>query len=146
MIDVVVSRKEDAHHAAQRVYAFAQELIVAGKGCEIVAKEAEDDRTLRQNRFYWGVILREISEQATIEGQRWAADAWHELFKRQFLGFKISKVRVAGRKRAVVSRSLKSTREISVKAMSKFLEQVQAFAVTDLAVVFSLNEWEKYRG
>lgn len=116
------------------------QIIAAGRPVQIVAREDEDDRTVRANRYYWGVVLKEISEQACIEGQRWAADAWHELFKRQFLGFEIKKTRVAGKRRPVVVRRLKSTTGLSIKKFTKYLEKVQAFAVTDLGVRFS-TDW-----
>lgn len=97
----------------------------------------DDERSVRQNRFYWGVVLKDISEQANLNGQRYSADAWHELFKRQFLQRRVRKVAVAGRLRKVVSVSLGSTTDLSVRGMNLYLEKVQAFAATDLGVAFS---------
>ena len=146
VLDMLVSTKEGAHAAATRAYQFAQQIIANGKAARVTTQEQEDDRTLQQNRYYWGVVLREISEQAQIEGQRWTVDAWHELFKRQFLGYEIKRVRVAGRKSPVVIRRLKSTAKQKVKPMSVYLDKVIAFAVTDLSVQFSCDNWQEYRG
>jgi hypothetical protein len=139
-LDLIATTREGAHQAATEAYRVAQQLIAGGKRVRIQCAEDEDDRTLAANRYYWGVILREISEQAAIEGQRYAAEAWHELFKRQFLGYEVKKVRVAGKKRQTVIRKLRSTTDLSVKKFSKYLEQIQAFATGDLGVAFS-SDW-----
>jgi hypothetical protein len=141
----VVSTREGAHEAATAAYGVARNLVADGKRAFVEVREFQDDRSLQQNRYYWGVVLADISEQARIGGQRYTVDAWHELFKRQFLGYEIERVRVAGRKSPVVIRRLKSTAKQKVKAMSVYLEKVQAFAAADLGVAFSETRWEDYR-
>jgi len=115
------------------------------KRLQITAMPEEDAKTVQQNRFYWGVVLKEISEQARIGGERYTADAWHELMKRQHLPRRIKKTRVAGKKRPVVTTTIGTTTGLSVRKMSKFLEKVMAFASTDLNVQFSLRDWEGYQ-
>jgi hypothetical protein len=105
--------------------------------------EAEDDRSLKQLRFYWGVLLRQISEQAVMNGVRYNAEGWHEAFKRQVLGFEIVKVRVAGRKHSQAYRRLKSTTRLTVKQMSEYLDEIIAIASTDLGVVFEFDQQER---
>ena len=104
----------------------------------------DDDRTLQQNRFYWGVVLRDISAQAMLGGQRWTADAWHEFGKRQFLGYEIRAVKVAGKKKPVYIRRLRHTPDLSVTKMSAYLDEFIAFGVTDLGVKFSETRWQDY--
>lgn len=145
VLDRIVKTREDAHRAVTQAYANAQAILLNGKPARIVCEEHEDDRTIQQNRFYWGPCLREIAEQAVIEGQRWTAEAWHELFKRMFLGYEIKKTRVAGKKRPVVIRRLKSTTGLKVKAMGIYLDKLQAFASTDLSVRFSVQKWQDYQ-
>jgi hypothetical protein len=144
ILDRVVRTREAAHEAARLAYANAQAILDNGKPVHITCQEYEQDRSLRQNRYYWGACIREISEQATIEGQRWSGEAWHELFRRMFLGYEIEKVRVAGRKRAVINRRLKSTAKLKVKAFNLYLEKVQAFAASDLGVHFSVLDWQEW--
>lgn len=144
ILNRVVRTKEAAHEAANLAYANAQSIIDNGRPVHITCQEYEQDRSLQANRFYWGACLREISEQATIEGQRWTSEAWHELFRRMFLGYEIEKVRIAGRKKVVVNRRLKSTTKLKVKAFSVYLEKVQAFAASDLGVSFSSLEWREF--
>jgi hypothetical protein len=147
VMERVVATKEAAHEAAKQAYAHAQALLLNGAKLVIISTaEQEDDRSLQQNRYYWGPCLREISEQALVGGQRWTAEAWHELFKRQFLGYEIDKVHVAGRKRPTIIRRLRSTTKLKVKAMSTYLDQVQAFAATELGVQFSVRNWQEYQG
>jgi NinB protein len=143
-IDVIAANPMRAHEAVQHGWALAKALTIAGRKAHIQIREAEDDRSVRQNAYYWAVVLKEISEQAAIEGQRWTADAWHELCKRQFLGYEIKKVKVAGRKKATIIRRLRSTTGLSVRKFSDYLEQILAFASTDLSVRFSVSRWEDY--
>ena len=145
-LDVIVSTREGAHRVAKLAYDRARDLIADGKQVRIRTEEAEDERSLRQNRFMWGVVLKEVSEQARIGGQGWASEAWHLHFKREFLGYRFVRETVAGRKRKVVRKELRSTTRLSVKRMSEYLDKVMAFAVTDLGVVFSETKWERYRG
>lgn len=123
------------------VWPQVKALTTAGHEVEITVAPREDDRSVQQNRFYWGVVLKEISDQARLNGTTYSAEAWHELFKRQLLGYEIKKVPVAGRKRPTVIRRLKSTTDLKVRAMSKYLEQAQAFAVSELGVRFSAPDW-----
>lgn len=144
MIDRIVTNVRDAHSVASAGYTLAKRLLSNGKPVRITVKAFEDDRTLRQNRYYWGCVLKEISEQASIQGQRWTAEAWHELCKRQFLGYEITKVAVAGRRKKHVIRRLRSTTNLKVREMNEYLEKVQAFAADDLGVRFSVPHWEQW--
>lgn len=111
----------------------------------VTIEPEEDARTAQQNRFYWGVLLKEISEQAAPGGQKWSAEAWHELGKRQFLPRITKRVKVAGRPRPVVTTVIGSTKGLSVKRMGKYMEQFMAFAATELGVQFSATDWEAHR-
>lgn len=111
----------------------------------IVAQPEEDAKTVQQGKFLWGVVYREMSEQAQIGGQKYSAEAWHELAKRQFLPRRKKMVRVAGRARPVVSTTIGTTVGLSVRKMSAFIEQVIAFAQVDLGVRLSATRWEEYR-
>jgi hypothetical protein len=141
----ICDTREAAHAAAQALYAQGQVLISSGKRARMTVEEQVDDRSIQQNKFYWAACLPEISDQASIAGQKYAVDAWHELFKRQFLGYEVVKVRVAGRKRATVIRRLRSTTKLKVRPMSRFLDEVQAFAAADLGVRFSVRNWQEYQ-
>ena len=142
----IVASREQAHEAATALYAQAKAILEIGRKARLSCELQDDDRSLQQNRYYWGVVLAEIAEQACINGQRWSAEAWHELGKRMFLGYEIKKITVAGRRRKQVIRRLRSTARLKVKPMSVYLEKVQAFACTDLGVRFSCPNWQEYTG
>lgn len=145
-IDRLVATQADAHAVMTAGYQLAKRVINGGASVRICVQQHEEDRTLQQNRYYWGVVLKDVSDQASIDGQRWAVEAWHELFRRQFIGMAIKKVTVAGRKKKVVIRSLRSTKDLKVRAFSLYLDQIIAFAVVDLSVRLSCDSWEAWQG
>jgi hypothetical protein len=141
----VISSPEQAHEAANEIYQRHLKPAAAdGVIMRVDVQEWDDDRSLQQNRFYWGPCLKEISEQARVAGVQYTDEAWHEFFKRQFLGFEIEKVYVAGRKRATIIRRLRSTTKLGVRKFSKYLDQLQAYAATELGVKFSVLRWEDF--
>ena len=89
---------------------------------------AEKTRTAEQNARYWSKgVLWQIAEQATVAGRKFSSEAWHEQFKRQFIGIvELPNGSVVG----------ESSTGLSVKKFGAFVEQVEAFAVTELGVVF----------
>ncbi len=139
-LDVVARSPQEAHKYLQHAWeAIGKPLTLNGKPVHIQVSGAEI-RSLEANKYYWSTVLKEISEQACIDGQRWSVDAWHELFKRQFLGYEILKFKVAGKKKTQVIRRLKSTTKLKIRAFCIYLDKVIAFAVTDLSVQFS-EDW-----
>lgn len=44
----------------------------------------EELRTLEQNKFYFGVLLAQIADNAWVNGQRYETDAWHDTMSRKF--------------------------------------------------------------
>ena len=127
------------------LWPWAKSRLIAGGKVTINASTWEDDRTLRQNRFYWsGACLGAIADQAKVAGIRYDAQAWHNLFKRQFLGFEIVKERVAGERRLRVIRRMRSTSTLKLRAMGVYLEQVQAYAATELGVMFDVANWQEW--
>ena len=90
-------------------------------------------RTVPQNRRYWGAgVLKQIAEQAVVDGKQYSAEVWHEHFKRMFLGVEELP---DGSVRAVPSKD-KDTAEFSV-----FCAKVEAYAASELGVTF-YDLWE----
>lgn len=124
---------------------YVEKNLREGLCLAVKVEELEDARSIRQNKFYWGVVLKEISEQAKINGIGATTDGWHLFFKRMHLGYGFKKTRLPGAKRPSITRTLKSTTGLSVKKMSLYLEQVQATAATDFGVTFSASNWEAHQ-
>lgn len=121
---------------------YVEQHLRDGLCLAVKVEELQDARTLRQLRFYWGVVLKEISEQAKINDIGATAQGWHLFFKRQFLGYQFKKTQLPGAKRPSITRTLRSTTGLSVKKMGVYLEQVQASAATDFGVSFSASHFE----
>lgn len=60
-LDIIVHTTEESHRAAVAAHALCKRLVAEGKRARIVAQEDEDDRSIRQNRYYWGVVLKETA-------------------------------------------------------------------------------------
>lgn len=118
------------------------------EGCgrlSVKIEPAEDAKTVQQGNYLWGVVYKEMSEQAQIGGQKYSQQAWHELCKRQFLP-RVKKVSyVAGRKRPVISTSIGTTKGIGIRKMSAYIEACLAFGAVDLGCRFSVARWQEYR-
>lgn len=85
-------------------------------------------RTPKQNRRYWGNgVLNQIAQQATVNGRMFAAEVWHEQFKRMFIGvIELPNGDVIG----------KSSTELDTKEFCEFSDRVEAYAATELGVTF----------
>lgn len=131
--------------AVQRVAAAGQRIDretgeVVDRRFYLAFGEATEDKTLRQLRFYFGPVLRQIAEQAP---GGWTAEAWHEAMKRTELGYEVIKVQVAGRTKPTIYRRLRSVKDLTVKQMSEYLDRVIATATTALGVAFQFDEAER---
>ncbi|WGK60531.1 recombination protein NinB [Halopseudomonas sp. SMJS2] len=56
-----------------------------GAGYELVLRPLKSKRSLDQNRRYWKLLL-ELSDVAWVGDRQFTKDAWHEYFKREFIG------------------------------------------------------------
>lgn len=124
---------------------WCKERLERGDQLAVTVMPLEDARSLRQNAFYWGFVLKHVSEQARTGGLAATAQGWHLYFKREILGYKHSVIYIPGNKRATPQRELRSTRGLSVSAMSKYLDTVMAKAATEFCVAFPAMTWEEWR-
>jgi len=85
-------------------------------------------RTKAQNRRYWGNgVLKQISEQAVVNGRLYTPEVWHELAKRKFVGvIELPSGEVVG----------KSTTGLTTAEFCQFSDQVEAWAAIELGVTF----------
>ena len=117
---------------------------VQGPGrLRIVLGFDREDKSTKQRRFYHGVVLMQISQQAVVCGVRYAMEVWKEQMRRQFLPDEFVSVRMPGAKRATPQRRRVSTESLSVKQYSHLIDQVIAYAVTELGVVFDFDAEER---
>lgn len=109
-----------------QLYPFLATVLQSGKRWVLTVKLRK--RTSAQNRRYWGNgVLKQIAEQAVVNGRLFEPDVWHELAKRKFIGVvELPNGDVVG-----MSSSTLTTTEFS-----HFCDQVEAWAATELGVTF----------
>ena len=137
MLQVQWINPQQAHASLnQTVVPWAKSMMLAGHRLVAEFRLAEDVKTDGQRRFYHGIVLTEVAKQATANGQKFPLAVWKEFFRDKFLGFKtVSYVNpMTGKK--LRRRMRKSTEDLGVKAYATLIEQVTAFACTDLGVEF----------
>ena len=116
------------------------------KPLELLIREEVKARKPDQNSLYWAGPLREIAEQGYVAGRTYTAEVWHEHFKREFLPesydpelCKREDYRkwdyTPGGERILVG----STTDLTVRGFSLYLTQVEAYAATELGVVFHVR-------
>jgi len=99
------------------------------KHLAVNVSQHKDKRHNQQNRLYWS-YLKQIATQAMIDGKQYSDECWHEHFKGEFLGY----VDLPnGRKMA------ESTTKLNVTDFAIYVTKVEAYAVSELGVIFEDN-------
>ena len=126
------------------------------KPLEIVIREQVKARKLDQNSLMWAGPLKDIAEQAYLNGRTFTALIWHEYFKQEFLpdldlldadlfevkdheNYKKYDFDPKGNRILVGS-----TTDLSIRGFAKYLEQIYAYGA-NLGVQFSASPAEAAR-
>ena len=146
----VVSLREDAHQAATDAYTSAKTLLQQGRRARITVEIDDDPLTLQQRRHYHGPVLKAISEQARVDGQRYTRAVWKEFYRSLFLPDRFVMERRpkwnAKKARFVMPREpspypvRRSTEELTVREYACFVERVMAHAAVEFGVTFEDEE------
>lgn len=128
----------------QRVAPWCMEQWRAGHRLELEIRLHEDAKTDRQRRYYHGVVLKTIAEQARPNGQRFPLSIWKEHFRAEYLGHKTVTTRNPLTGKSVRRRQRIGTEDLGVRAYSALIDRVTAFAATELGVTFpaTFQQWE----
>lgn len=115
---------------AQSLWAFLKAnwraMADAGKALAVTVTEHQSKRSVEQNRRYWA-LLNDVSANAWVQGKQYSSDAWHELFKRQFIGMdELPNGELAGI----------STTKLNVGEFGDYMTKVECYAVEQLGVTF----------
>ena len=114
------------------------------KPLELLVREQVKARKPDQNSLMWAGPLKDIADQAWLNGRRFSAEVWHEHFKAEFLpeqydpqqckeGYIKWDINPKG-ERVMVG----STKDLTIYGFSQYLEQVYAFGA-GLGVQFSAD-------
>ena len=109
-----------------QLYPFLKQWLSDGRQLVLTCKLRT--RTTKQNKRYWSRgVLKQIAEQAVINGRQYSAEVWHELMKKKFIGLvELPDGSVIGQ----------SSRDLSTTQFGEFCEQVEAHAASELGVTF----------
>ena len=120
--------REERHLQALLAFLAAnwRAMAQAGKPLAVEIKPEKSKRSLDQNRLYWA-LLHQVEDQAWVEGRQYSSKVWHECAKRRFLGL----VDLPGGGHMAIS-----TATLSTKEFSEYVEEVSAWATTELGVQF----------
>lgn len=130
---------------SRTVLPFIGKLIEAGKRVVVTATEEEDAKSVKQRNYYHKCVLVEIAEKAIVNGEKFDMKVWKEYCRERFLGARwvILTDPMTGKKKRRKVRI--STEDLGVKAYSKLIDEVSAFAAVELGVTFSVANWQSYQ-
>ena len=117
----------DEQQAAQMlafVKANARAMAEQGKPLAVTVEEHKAVRSSAQNRRYWA-LMRGIAESAYVGGKQFSDEAWHEFFKRKFIGLE----ELPGGNTAGIS-----TTTLDVAGFGSYMEQIEAYAASELGI------------
>lgn len=119
-----------------QLWPWAKSMLMAGHRLDVEVRLHEDAKTDQQRKYYHGVILTVIAESARPNGEKYPMPIWKEYFRDKFLGFNTQTCvnPLTGKKSR--RRVRKSTEDLGIKAYNLLIEQVTAFACTELGVQF----------
>lgn len=97
----------------------------------VILTSSDRKRSSEANAYYWGFLLEQIADQAWVEGRQYSKDVWHEYFAQLYA----EQIEIPLPDGSIHSRR-KSTTEMKVGEFSDYLQKVEAYAATELAVRF----------
>lgn len=109
----------------------AKAFIDRGTPLRLIVTTEERRRSPEANAFYWGVVLREIAEQAWVNDRQFDADTWHEYYANLYC----PRTEVVLPSGEIFSRRT-STSEMKQKEFTDYVTRVQANAATEHGVQF----------
>lgn len=143
MNQITLHSPQQAHQALKDVWHKVKPLLVGGRKQVLEIRDYEDRLSEQQRKYYHGYILTQIAQQARIDDNKYPMQVWKEHFRNKHLGDKVESIidPMNGTVKKEVVRV--STESLGVKKYTLLIEQVTAFAVTDLNVNFDLefDEW-----
>ena len=119
--------------------------IDADHPIEVIVRELVKVRSMDANAAYWAGPLRDIAEQAWVQGRQYTAEVWHEQFKREYLpeAYDDELCKAHYRKWDVTPKGdrvlVASTTQLTVRGFALYLQAVEAFGAS-LGVQFSARD------
>lgn len=147
-MQIILNEPSQAHKALQKVWLDVKNKLLAGKRQVLELRDYDDCVTSQMRKYYHGFVLLEISKQAVIDGKKYNLDTWKEYMRKIYLGDKIVTTinPMTGAETKEVVRV--SSESLTITGYNALIEQVTAFAVTDLGVNFNqdFDAWMAEQG
>ncbi len=147
ILSVPLVNQKQAYPQVRRAWETIKTALKNRGALVLEVHAAADKVTYLQRRYYHGVVLQTIAEQARVNGQQFSRDTWKEHFRRKHLGTKeetfidpLSGITYTEEVRV-------STEDLKVRKYAKLIEVVTAEGVTDWGVRFPMNykQWLAYK-
>jgi len=118
----------------KKAFGYAERLLgVAKHGVLISVSKKKFKRSSEQNKYYWGVVVKMISDETGYE----PAEV-HDLLKGAFL--QTGEINIGG----IIQPTYKSTASLDTAEFEEFLERCRRFASMNLSLIILLpNESEE---
>lgn len=160
----VIATVDGAREKFKLAMTHAKCILDNGEAVELRVGPAQDPIGIQQRKFFHGVVLKQISEQAMVPvfdshgtptGQttRYVIKTWKRFFKERFLGWKWTHERgfVQDRetgawrpaKKATPRKELISTETLGTRRYSKLIDDVIDHAIVELGVQFEFDPTER---
>lgn len=120
-----------------------------GRRIRVVVGVDHEDLTVKQRGFFHAAVLPQIAEQAKVQGIRYVVVMWKEFFRAMYLGDRwetfdlIGQFDSLGRQKRSRRKVRVSTEDLSIKQYSHHIDQVIAYAASELDVVFRFRAEER---
>ena len=129
---------EQAHNTMSKLlWPWMKDQIKSGNRVTVEGRLTEDMKTDEQRKFYHGVILTQIAQQAKPNGGLFPMPVWKEFFRKKYLGYKTRTDIDPMTGKKVKMRVRQSTEGLSLAGYARLIKKVTAFAVTELGVEFT---------
>lgn len=123
-------------NAAQAFVESNREAMIQAKNpLRLIITTEEAKRNAEQNKYYWKAVITQIAKQVWIEGKQFSKEAWHEMAARKFGACKDVELPNG----EIVIKRL-STTEMGVREFAHYIEEVMAWAASELGVIFYVQE------
>ncbi len=135
---IVCHDPQQAHQVlSESFWPWLKAMTAAGHKIVVRGEEYENELSDRQRGYLHGVVLTQIAQQARANGQQFPMPVWKEHFRQMFLGSKKKTFTnpLTGKKTRRLVRV--STEDLGVRAYARYIDQVTAFAATELGVTIT---------
>lgn len=143
MFELILTCPQQAHTALKDAWKYIKPNLFGGRKLILKVVDYEEEKTAQQRRYLHGYIYTEIAKQAVVGGQKFNLATWKEHFRSVFLGDEV--IEVLNPMIGVITKQAVrvSTESLGVRGYNKLIEQVTAFASTELGVRFdeSFESW-----